>query len=138
MALQTKEPVKTFSIGFEEADFNELPRAALVAQKYRTDHHEIIVRPDSVDLVSKLVRHFDEPFADSSAIPTYLVSEFAAQHVKVVLTGDGGDELFGGYQSFWTSRASAPWITFLWPRENCSPGSRTRCPIPHMGRTICE
>src|SRR5580692_4391523 len=100
MALQTKEPVKTFSIGFEEADFNELPLAALVAQKYRTDHHEMIVRPDSVDLVSKLVRHFDEPFADSSAIPTYLVSEFAAQHVKVVLTGDGGDELFGGYQSF--------------------------------------
>jgi asparagine synthase (glutamine-hydrolysing) len=100
MALQTKEPVKTFSIGFEEPEFNELPLAALVARKYNTDHHEIIVRPDSVDLVSKLVRHFDEPFADSSAIPTYLVSEFAARHVKVVLTGDGGDELFAGYQSF--------------------------------------
>ncbi len=100
MALQSKEPVKTFSIGFEEPDFNELPLAALVARKYNTEHHEIIVRPDSVDLVSKLVRHFDEPFADSSAIPTYLVSEFAAQHVKVALTGDGGDELFGGYQSF--------------------------------------
>jgi asparagine synthase (glutamine-hydrolysing) len=100
MALQSKEPVKTFSIGFEEPEFNELPLAALVAQKYNTEHHEIIVRPNSVDLVSKLVRHFDEPFADSSAIPTYLVSEFAAQHVKVVLTGDGGDELFAGYQSF--------------------------------------
>jgi asparagine synthase (glutamine-hydrolysing) len=100
MAMQTKEPVKTFSIGFEEPDFNELPLAALVARKYKTEHHEIIVRPNSVDLVSKLVRHFDEPFADSSAIPTYLVSEFAAQHVKVVLTGDGGDELFAGYQSF--------------------------------------
>jgi asparagine synthase (glutamine-hydrolysing) len=100
MALQTKEPVKTFSIGFEEPEFNELPLAALVARKYNTDHHEIIVRPDSVDLVSKLVCHFDEPFADSSAIPTYLVSEFATQHVKVVLTGDGGDELFAGYQSF--------------------------------------
>ena len=100
MALQSKEPVKTFSIGFEEPDFNELPLAALVARKYNTEHHEIIVRPDSVDLVSKLVRHFDEPFADSSAIPTYLVSEFAARHVKVALTGDGGDELFGGYQSF--------------------------------------
>ena len=60
----------------------------------------MIVRPDSVDLVSKLVRHFDEPFGDSSAIPTYLVSEFAAQHVKVALTGDGGDELFAGYESF--------------------------------------
>jgi asparagine synthase (glutamine-hydrolysing) len=100
MALGTREPVKTFSIGFEEPDFNELPLAALVARKYNTEHHEIIVHPDSVDLVSKLVRHFDEPFADSSAIPTYLVSEFAAQHVKVVLTGDGGDELFAGYQIF--------------------------------------
>jgi asparagine synthase (glutamine-hydrolysing) len=108
MALQTKEPVKTFSIGFDEADFNELPLAALVAQKYRTDHHEIVVRPDCVDLVSKLVRHFDEPFADSSAIPTYLVSEFAAQHVKVVLTGDGGDELFGGYQSFFDIQSQRP------------------------------
>jgi asparagine synthase (glutamine-hydrolysing) len=100
MALQTDQPVKTFSIGFEENDFNELPFARLVAEKYKTDHHELIVRPDSVDLVTKLVRHFDEPFGDSSAIPTYLVSEFAARHVKVVLTGDGGDELFAGYDSF--------------------------------------
>lgn len=100
MALQSAEPVKTFSIGFEEPGFNELPLAAALAKKYKTEHHEIIVRPDSVDLVSKLVRHFDEPFADSSAIPTYLVSEFAAQHVKVALTGDGGDELFAGYDSF--------------------------------------
>ncbi len=108
MALQTKEPVKTFSIGFEEPEFNELPLAALVARKYKTDHHEIIVRPNSVDLVSKLVRHFDEPFADSSAIPTYLVSEFAAAHVKVVLTGDGGDELFAGYQSFFDIQRQRP------------------------------
>ena len=100
MALQTGRPVKTFSIGFEESEFNELPCARLVAEKYKTDHHELIVRPDSVDLVSKLVRHFDEPFGDSSAIPTYLVSEFAARHVKVTLTGDGGDELFAGYDSF--------------------------------------
>jgi asparagine synthase (glutamine-hydrolysing) len=100
MTLQTKEPVKTFSIGFEEPDFNELSLAAAVARKYNTDHHEIIVRPNSIDLVSKLVHHFDEPFSDSSAIPTYLVSEFAAQHVKVALTGDGGDELFAGYESF--------------------------------------
>ncbi len=108
MALQTKEPVKTFSIGFEEPEFNELPLAALVARKYNTEHHEIIVRPNSVDLVSKLVRHFDEPFADSSAIPTYLVSEFAARHVKVVLTGDGGDELFAGYQSFFDIQRQRP------------------------------
>lgn len=100
MAMQSREPVKTFSIGFEESAFNELPAAALVAKKFNTNHHEIVVRPDSVSLVSKLVSYFDEPFGDSSAIPTFIVSEFAAQHVKVALTGDGGDELFAGYESF--------------------------------------
>ncbi len=100
MALQSPEPVKTFSIGFEEADFSELPYATAVAKKYRTDHHEIVVRPDSVELVSRLVRQFDEPFGDSSAIPTFIVSEFARRKVKVALSGDGGDELFGGYRSF--------------------------------------
>jgi asparagine synthase (glutamine-hydrolysing) len=100
MALQSAEPVKTFSIGFEESRFNELPWAAQVARQYRTDHHEIVVHPDSLALVQRLVRHFDEPFGDSSAIPTFIVSEFAARYVKVVLTGDGGDEMFGGYESF--------------------------------------
>jgi asparagine synthase (glutamine-hydrolysing) len=100
MALQSKDPVKTFSIGFEEAGFNELPFAAEVARAYKTDHHEIMVRPDSVDLAYRLVRHFDEPFGDSSAIPTFIVSEFAVRHVKVALSGDGGDEIFGGYPRF--------------------------------------
>jgi asparagine synthase (glutamine-hydrolysing) len=100
MARQSSEPVKTFSIGFEEAEFNELPHAAQVAKHCGTDHHEILVRPDSVDLVSRIVRYFDEPFGDMAAVPTFLVSEFAVQHVKVCLTGDGGDELFGGYDSF--------------------------------------
>ena len=100
MSMQSPDPVKTFSIGFEESAFNELPAAALVARKFNTDHHEIVVRPDSIALVSKLVHHFDEPFGDSSAIPTFIVSEFAVQHVKVALTGDGGDELFAGYESF--------------------------------------
>ena len=97
MALQSPDPVKTFSIGFEEAKYNELEYAAMVAKQYRTEHHEILVRPDSVDLISKLAWHFDEPFADSSAIPTCIVSEFAARHVKVALSGDGGDEFFAGY-----------------------------------------
>jgi asparagine synthase (glutamine-hydrolysing) len=97
MAKQSAEPVKTFSIGFEEAKYNELEYAAMVAKQYRTEHHEILVKPDSVDLISKLAWHFDEPFADSSAIPTYIVSEFAARHVKVALSGDGGDEFFAGY-----------------------------------------
>jgi len=100
MAIQSPQPVKTFSIGFEEPEFNELGAAAATARRWKTDHHELIVRPDAVALASTLVRHFDEPFGDSSAIPTYLVSEFAAQHVKVVLTGDGGDEMFAGYDSF--------------------------------------
>jgi asparagine synthase (glutamine-hydrolysing) len=100
MALQSKEPIRTFSIGFEEAQFNELPYARLVAERYKTEHYESVVRPNSLDLLPKLVRHFDEPFGDSSAIPTYIVSQFAVQHVKVALSGDGGDELFGGYDSF--------------------------------------
>jgi asparagine synthase (glutamine-hydrolysing) len=100
MAMQSSEPVKTFSIGFQEAAFNELSYAALAADRYRTEHHEIVVHPDSLGLMRRLVRHFGEPFADSSAIPTFIVSEFAARHVKVVLSGDGGDELFAGYESF--------------------------------------
>jgi|HubBroStandDraft_1064217.scaffolds.fasta_scaffold12100_1 asparagine synthase (glutamine-hydrolysing) len=100
MALASPEPVRTFSIGFEESAFNELEYAAMVAQQYGTDHHEIVVRPDAVDLVSRLVRHFDEPFGDSSAVPTFIVSEFAVRHVKVALSGDGGDELFAGYDRF--------------------------------------
>ena len=100
MALQSTAPVRTFSIGFEESGYNELPFAAMVAKQYGTDHHEIVVRPDSASLVQRLVEHFGEPFGDSSAIPTYIVSEFAARYVKVALSGDGGDELFGGYRSF--------------------------------------
>ena len=100
MARQSTQPVKTFSIGFKEAAHNELGYAKQLADKYRTEHHEILVEPDSLDLTQKLIRHFGEPFADSSAIPTYIVSEFAARHVKVALSGDGGDELFAGYESF--------------------------------------
>src|SRR5208282_5282536 len=89
MALQSSAPVKTFSIGFRESPFNELEFAGMVARQYRTEHHEILVQPDSVSLVPLLVRHFDEPFGDPSAIPTFLVSQFAAGHVKVALSGDG-------------------------------------------------
>lgn len=99
MAMQSKEPVKTFSIGFEEAAYNELEYAAMVAKQYGTEHHEILVRPDSLDLIQKLAWHFDEPFADSSAIPTFVVSEFARRHVKVALSGDGGDEFLAGYRT---------------------------------------
>ncbi len=99
-AGQSAEPVRTFSIGFEESSFDELDRARLVAKRYGTDHHELILRPDAVELLPRLVEAFDEPFGDSSAVPTYLVSELAAGEVKVALSGEGGDELFGGYYTY--------------------------------------
>jgi asparagine synthase (glutamine-hydrolysing) len=100
MARHMTEPVKTFSIGFENQKYNELPYARMVAEKYGTDHHEEIVSPDAESIVLDLVRQFDEPFADSSAIPTYYVSRMAKKWVTVVLSGDGGDELFGGYDRY--------------------------------------
>jgi asparagine synthase (glutamine-hydrolysing) len=93
-------PVRTFSIGFEERSFDELERARLVARRYGTDHHEVVLRPDAATLLPEIVDAFDEPFADSSAVPTYAVSQLAAGHVKVALSGEGGDELFGGYFTY--------------------------------------
>jgi asparagine synthase (glutamine-hydrolysing) len=99
-AQESGERVSTFSIGFEERAFDELSRARLVAERYGTDHHELVVRPDAAELLPALVDAFDEPFADSSALPTYLVSKLAAGHVKVALSGEGADELFGGYYTY--------------------------------------
>ena len=100
MAQHSNRPVKTFSIGFHEAEFNELQYAREIARVYRTEHHEQIVEPESVGLLPKLVNAYDEPFADASAIPTYYVSKFAREYVTVVLSGDGGDELFAGYDHY--------------------------------------
>ena len=97
MSEQLSEPVRTFSIGFEEAEFNELEYARMAAGRFSTHHHEEIVRADAVSILPELVRHFGEPFGDSSAIPTYFVSRLARRHVTMVLTGDGGDEAFLGY-----------------------------------------
>jgi asparagine synthase (glutamine-hydrolysing) len=100
MAEASSEPVRTFSIGFPDAEHDELDKARLVAARYATDHHELVVEPSGVDVLPKLVSHFAEPFADASALPTYHVSSLAAQSVKVALSGDGGDELFVGYTTF--------------------------------------
>jgi asparagine synthase (glutamine-hydrolysing) len=99
-ADESAEPVRTFSIGFEERSFDELGDARLVADQYGTRHEELVLRPDAALLLPALAEAFDEPFADSSALPTYLVSKLAAEHVKVALSGEGGDELFGGYYTY--------------------------------------
>jgi asparagine synthase (glutamine-hydrolysing) len=99
-AQETAEPVHTFTIGFAERSFDERADARLVAERYGTEHHELLVRPEPELLLRALAEAFDEPFADSSALPTYLVSQLAAEHVKVALSGEGGDELFGGYYTY--------------------------------------
>jgi asparagine synthase (glutamine-hydrolysing) len=99
-AAESSEPVRTFSIGFEERSFDELADARLVAERYGTRHRELVLRPDAALLLPALADAFDEPFADSSALPTYLVSQLAAEDVKVALSGEGGDELFGGYYTY--------------------------------------
>lgn len=100
MARHSESPIKTFSIGFKEAHFNELEYAREVAKKYGTEHHEQIIEPESIELLPRLIDAYDEPFADASAIPTYYVSKFAREHVTVALSGDGGDELFAGYDTY--------------------------------------
>jgi asparagine synthase (glutamine-hydrolysing) len=99
-AEEGTEPLRTFSIGFEERSFDELADARLVAERYETQHRELVLRPDAALLLPALADAFDEPFADSSALPTYLVSQLAARDVKVALSGEGGDELFGGYYTY--------------------------------------
>jgi asparagine synthase (glutamine-hydrolysing) len=122
-AEELSEPLRTFSIGFEERSFDELGDARLVAERYGTDHHELVLRPDAALLLPALADAFDEPFADSSALPTYLVSQLAAGEVKVALSGEGGDELFGGYYTYaadllaeragWTARFLRPVVERL-------------------------
>jgi asparagine synthase (glutamine-hydrolysing) len=123
MSEELTEPVLTFSIGFEEAEFNELDYARMAARTFGTEHHEEIVRADAVSILPELVRHFGEPFGDSSAIPTYFVSRLARRHVTMALTGDGGDEAFLGYGRYfgwhqWVNPAShrrAAWKRLLRP-----------------------
>ena len=100
MSQESSERVKTFSIGFEEQDFSELHHARRVAEHVGADHHEFIVRPDAVEILPMLVDHYGEPYADSSAVPTYYVARETRKHVTVALNGDGGDESFAGYERY--------------------------------------
>ncbi len=127
----SSERIKSFSIGFEDESFNELPYAREVARHFETDHYDLVVKPDALDLLPKLVRFFDEPFADSSAIPVYYLSELARRHVTVALGGDGGDELFAGYETY-AAYKMAEWYRRL-PRSlrNLAPRLVAQLPVSH-------
>lgn len=107
MAQNSKEPVKTFSIGFTEERSNELPYARMVARQYATEHQEFILKPSAIEVLPKLVYHYEEPYADSSALPTFYLAEMTRKHVTVALNGDGGDENFAGYPWYWYLRMAS-------------------------------
>ena len=124
MADQMAEPVKTFSIGFPDADFDEVRYARLVAERFSTDHREFVVEPQALEIMPKLARHYGEPFADPSAIPSFYLAELTSRHVTVALNGDGGDENFAGYGRYISNdlvahlnwlptplKRYAPWLT---------------------------
>jgi asparagine synthase (glutamine-hydrolysing) len=123
MAKASSNPVETFSIGFEHSDFDEISYARLVAQKFQTNHHELIFQPNLMEELDYLTHKMEEPFGDSSMLPTYYVSRLARQHVTVALSGDGGDELFAGYeryrihQSFGLSDGIPPWVGRLFRQK---------------------
>jgi asparagine synthase (glutamine-hydrolysing) len=104
MARAGARPIRTFSIGFDEAAYNELPFAREVAERFGTEHHEFVVRPDALAVLPALIWHYNEPYADSSAIPTYYLARETRRHVTVALNGDGGDESFGGYDRYQANR----------------------------------
>ena len=115
MAEAGVAPVRTFSIGFEEPEYDELAYARLVARRYGTDHHELVVRPEVLDILPRLVWHYNEPYADASAIPTWYLAELTRHHVTVALTGDGGDESLAGYRRYVASRLAQRYATLLRP-----------------------
>ena len=139
--------VKTFSIGFDQPEYDELRYARLVAQRFGTEHHELVVRPDAVAILPRLAWHYDEPFGDSSAVPTYYVAQMTRQYVTVALNGDAGDENFGGYDRYVATRLASSFDRWpaagllrraiqgglaLWPRW----GRRTS--VLHRGRRFLE
>lgn len=120
MAQHSAKPVKTFSLGFEEDEFSELKYAGQVSAKWKTEHHTQVIKPEAMDILPELVSHYGEPFGDNSALPTYYLSKLARQHVPMVLSGDGADEAFAGYNAY------RYWLEFIHlkgnPRESLSAG----------------
>jgi len=115
MSLEGAAPVRTFSIGFPEADYDEVRYARMVAERYGTEHQELVVQPRALDVLPKLVRHYGEPFGDSSAVPTWYVSQLTRRSVTVALSGDGGDEAFAGYQRYLADRLIAGYLLLPHP-----------------------
>lgn len=130
MAMQSTQPVKTFAVGFTDKDFSELGYARLVAQRYATDHHEIRVEPDMASVIPELVRHYGEPFADSSALPTWYLCQYTRTGVTVALSGDGADEAFAGYRRHSHSRTARALRRLPWPLPWVLGEIIGRIPIP--------
>jgi asparagine synthase (glutamine-hydrolysing) len=133
-ATETPGRVATFSIGFAERSFSELELARTIAARYGTDHHDLVLAPDAAELLPEIAAAFDEPFADSSALPTYLVSRLAAEHVKVALSGEGGDELFGGYETYVAdllAQRAGPAARALSPLAERLPSGSGRVPLDY-------
>ncbi len=145
MAELSAAPVATFTIGFEHGQgFDERPYARMVAKRFSTDHHEFVVRPDATELIESLVFYHDQPFGDSSALPTYLLSQLTRQHVTVALCGDGGDEAFAGYERFaaavalsWLQHLPRPAREMLASAAGALPASALGGRAPAVRRLLC-
>ncbi|MER3425330.1 MAG: asparagine synthetase B, partial [Nitrospiraceae bacterium] len=137
MAELTSQPVKTFSIGFPEEEFSELDYARSAARHFGTDHHEYVLESERIDVLDELIWHFGEPFADASALPAWYLSKLTRKSVTVALTGDGGDELFGGYNWYQTDRFLAaasrlpPWMARIGSKLRTGSGLR---PLNRIGK----
>lgn len=138
MSQQSLKPVKTFSIGFKDKKYNELPYARMVAKRYNTEHHELIVEPDALEVLPGIIRHYGEPYGDSSALPTWYLSEMTRQHVTVALNGDGGDELFGGYPWYGVSHMFNKLAMAMGPRFIRSISEYGDCFFPRRIRRAVE
>ncbi len=142
---QLDTPIQTFSIGFSEADFDETHFAKMVADHVGTKHERFEVTPDAMHILDQLVNHYDEPFGDSSAIPTWYLSEMTRKHVTVALSGDGGDELFGGYERYRALKLSGQlqsWLPVSWLNQSWLmrrlPDSNARRSLLRRVRRFCE